>query len=142
MMQTNKILVDTSFVYGSYDHGDKYYNSAIQWIKTNPSATLVMPDVVLVEATYLIRENMSVSDTIRFLKSYVPNVFELECVSSADVERASEIMLQYMDAKLDFVDCIISTQAERFNIAQICTFDRRDFSIMKPRHILYFELLP
>lgn len=32
--------------------------------------------------------------------------------------------------------------AERLNITQILTFDRRDFSVFRPAHTPYFDLLP
>ncbi len=32
--------------------------------------------------------------------------------------------------------------AERLNITRIVTFDRRDFSVFRPSHCEYFELLP
>jgi predicted nucleic acid-binding protein len=44
--------------------------------------------------------------------------------------------------RFDFVDCAILTLAERLDITQICTFDRRDFAAYKPTHCEYLELLP
>jgi hypothetical protein len=32
--------------------------------------------------------------------------------------------------------------SERLQITQVCTFDRRDFSIFRPTHYDYLELLP
>jgi uncharacterized protein len=51
-------------------------------------------------------------------------------------------MPQYASAKLDFVDCTIMAVAERLEIQHIATFDRRDFSIVRPAHIEHFILLP
>ncbi len=48
----------------------------------------------------------------------------------------------YPGAKLDFVDCCIMAMSERLNITRVCTFDRRDFSIFRPAHCDYLELLP
>ncbi len=31
---------------------------------------------------------------------------------------------------------------EGLNVTEICTFDRRDFSIFRPTHCDYLELLP
>ncbi len=56
--------------------------------------------------------------------------------------RMQVIMEQYGDAKFDFVDVAIMAISERLNIQQICTFDRRDFSIFRPIHCDYLELLP
>src|SRR5688572_2043961 len=128
----NKIMVDTSFAYGIYDRDDKYHQQATAWMKTNLQSQLILPDVVLVEATYLVRANTNhnMLRVVNFLQNFVPNTFQLESVLAVDVKLASEIMFHYLDAKLDFVDCIISAQAERLNIKQICTFDRRDFAMM------------
>jgi predicted nucleic acid-binding protein len=51
----NKALVDTSFLYGTYDESDKYHEQAIAWGTANPNYHLIIADVVLVEATYLIQ---------------------------------------------------------------------------------------
>jgi len=79
---------------------------------------------------------------IAFLETIAHPQITLECVSKADIQRATEIMEQYHDANLDFVDCCIMAQTERLNISSVCTFDRRDFSLFRPRHCDYLELLP
>jgi len=50
--------------------------------------------------------------------------------------------LAYADARLDFVDCCIMALTERLDIRRVATFDRRDFSIFRPNHGDYLELLP
>jgi hypothetical protein len=51
-------------------------------------------------------------------------------------------MEKYSDIELDFVDCCIVAIAERLNLTEICTFDRRDFSIIRPTHVEYLTLHP
>jgi predicted nucleic acid-binding protein len=53
-----------------------------------------------------------------------------------------DVMRTYLDADLDLVDCCLTALAERMNIRHICTFDRRDFALIRPQHTDYFELLP
>lgn len=36
----------------------------------------------------------------------------------------------------------LGQEAERLNVRQIITTDRRDFSLVRPRHCVAFELLP
>jgi predicted nucleic acid-binding protein len=67
---------------------------------------------------------------------------ELISLTKDDAERATEIMEAYSDARFDFVDCCIMALSERLNITQVCTFDRRDFVIFRPKHCDYLELLP
>jgi hypothetical protein len=66
----------------------------------------------------------------------------LEQVTLPDLARADAIMNTYPEARLDLVDCLVGAMAERLNITEICTFDRRDFGIMRPAHCDHFDLLP
>jgi uncharacterized protein len=66
----------------------------------------------------------------------------LQSVILQDLKRAREIMASYPDAQLDFVDCCLMALSERLRISKICTYDRRDFLIFRPRHCDYLELLP
>jgi len=59
-----------------------------------------------------------------------------------DLNRAREIMLAYASARFDLVDCCIMALAERLNVIQVATFDRRDFSIFRLPNGGYLELLP
>ena len=77
-----------------------------------------------------------------FLKQVVASDTILEPISSADLQRVTEILDQYVDSRLDFVDATIIAIAERRNITHILTLDRRDFTIVRPKHCLYFEILP
>lgn len=65
--------------------------------------------------------------------------FELTPTDATDRTRMLEIMETY---GFDFVDCAIMAQAERLNITDIYTFDRRDFSVFVPRHAAHLRLLP
>jgi predicted nucleic acid-binding protein len=56
--------------------------------------------------------------------------------------RSAELLKQYADAKLDFIDALIAAMAERLNIRRLLTLDRRDFQLIRPRHCAGFELLP
>ncbi len=66
----------------------------------------------------------------------------VEPLNVDDLTRVREILQTYPDAKLDFVDCCIMAMSARLNITRVCTFDHRDFSIFRPAHCDYLELLP
>ncbi len=59
-----------------------------------------------------------------------------------DLERAAEILEKYADSKIDYVDAVIMAIAERLNIKRILTVDRRDFSLFRPKHCDFFEIIP
>ena len=67
--------------------------------------------------------------------------FQIVDLSKADRQRMHEIMQQYQDVELDIADVAQLVLAERLGITRIYTFDRRDFSIFRPTHCDYLELL-
>ena len=66
----------------------------------------------------------------------------LESPTQEDYSRSAELLKQYADASLDFVDALIAAMAERLNITRLLTLDRRDFQLIRPKHCPTFELLP
>jgi hypothetical protein len=79
---------------------------------------------------------------IVFLQSLERTQPPLEAITYLDLNRAREIMTEYRDAQFDLVDCCIMALSERLHIQHICTFDRRDFSIFRPKPWGYLHLLP
>jgi len=78
----------------------------------------------------------------RFLSSMTPNAVQLESMFPEDLTRTHQILEQYADNQLDFTDAAVVATAERLSIIRIYTLDRRDFSIICPKHCDYFELSP
>lgn len=56
-------------------------------------------------------------------------------IEEADLSRATELVNQYADTRIDFVDCTIVAVAERLDISRI-------FRILRPKHCDYFEISP
>ncbi len=138
-MPKPKILVDTSFVLAAYNKNDRLHQKAVSSVQ---NVDLLLPQVVLVEATYFFKAKGGIPAAVKFLDGLLTSQTPLESITYADLARARDIMSVYADARFDFVDCCIMALAERLNITQIYTFDRRDFAIFRPRHCPYLELLP
>ena len=77
-----------------------------------------------------------------FVSSMTPETIQVESVTPEDLIRVHHILEQYADNQLDFTDAAIVAIAERLNITRVNTLDLRDFSIIRPSHCDYFELLP
>jgi predicted nucleic acid-binding protein len=60
----------------------------------------------------------------------------------ADLLRMSELVATYADMPLGAVDASVVAIAERLDVTSIATLDRRHFSVVRPRHIAAFTLLP
>ena len=137
-----KILLDTSFLYALNDRRDRNHVRSVGFLHTLMSASLLLPTSVLPEVCYLLHSRLGHTAMRRFLSGLVASDIELESVRAADMERVTEILAQYADARLDFTDAAIVALAERLNVTYILTFDRRDFTIVRPQHCDFFELFP
>lgn len=135
------ILLDSSFMVALYDSKDKYHRAAINFANKSDAITL-LPEVALTEIAFLLRRNGGNLALQFFLEDLQQEATSLESLSLIDIKRAREISVEYASADFDFVDCCLMALSERLDITRICTFDRRDFSIFRPKHCEYLELLP
>lgn len=140
MMKTSA-LIDSGFLRTLYDPIHRDYAASLAALELGKVEPII-PYIVLTEAAFLFRRDGGVPAVVRFLTSLQRSQPRLEITQYEDLERAKDMMLEYGDVRLDFVDCCIVAMAERLNITKIATVDRRDFTIIRPKHCEYFELLP
>ena len=62
--------------------------------------------------------------------------------TSADLDRIFELVETYADLPLGTVDASVIAVAERLNLPAVATLDHRHFSVVRPRNVPAFELLP
>jgi predicted nucleic acid-binding protein len=134
-------LADTSFLYAVFDKRDSRH-ALTRTILDASEIQLIIPDVVLGETMYLQKARIGIHGVAISLEGLIAAQIPLQAISYVDLARIREVTETYADAKFDFVDCCIMALSERLNITKICTFDHRDFSIFRPRHCAYLELLP
>lgn len=102
----------------------------------------IIPASVLPEVAHLLTRRLGYDATRRFITNLAiekPPIVELVI---QDYERIAAIINQYTDLRLDFADASILALAERLNITNVLTLDRRDFSVLRPKHCTHLELLP
>ncbi len=134
-------LVDASYLVALGYSRDRNHARAKAFAIAH-EASLLIPDVVLVEAIYNLQRLGGTAAAVQFSQALAVEISPLVPLTTVDFVRAIALMDRYRDAELDFVDCCLTALAERLDIAHICTFDRRDFSMIRPQHIEYFVLLP
>jgi hypothetical protein len=134
-------ILDTSFLFALTDQNDHNHQRVLA-VAQSVSEPLVLPAVVLPEVCYLIASRLGHQAMRRFVSNMTPDAVQVESVTTEDLVRVHQILEQYADSQLDFTDAAIVAIAERLNIIRVYTLDRRDFSIIRPRHCDYFELFP
>jgi uncharacterized protein len=76
------------------------------------------------------------------LNDIVQGSYRVESLLNSDYARAREVMQQYADFDIGFVDAAVLAIVERLGEPKLATLDRRHFGAMKPRHVMSLQLLP
>lgn len=103
---------------------------------------LVVPETVLVEVDYWVLKLLGNEAWKVFLEDLAQGAYRLECLEEADLVRAGEIERTYEGLDLGLVDASVIALCERLNEDKVATLDRRDFSVVRPRHCNHLLLLP
>jgi hypothetical protein len=135
------VLVDTGIVYALADKRDAWHKRAADYI-AKFEGKLTIPSTVIPEACYLLGAYLGQSAEIGFVNSLLKRELIIEHHRENDLKRCIELMKQYQDLNIGFVDASIVAVSERLKIQKILTTDRRHFSTVKPDHCDGFTLLP
>jgi len=136
----NSILIDTSFLVALLNSDDHNHARTLAFTNKN-DLPMRVPEVALTEVLYLINRAGGVPAKVKALRSILDAGLNRQSLEDVDIRRAAEIITRYPQANFDFVDVCLMALTERLDIRQVATFDRRDFSIFRPAHCDYLELL-
>jgi uncharacterized protein len=134
-------VADTSFVLAYMNKADKH-NAACDLVY-RLQRRVYLPQSTLTEIAFMLSRSGGNKRVAYFLQ-YLPSIpkFEVIALDSEDIQRTANLLHQYSDTRLDFVDVSVAVVAERLQISRILTLDHRDFSLIRPAHVEHFELLP
>lgn len=98
--------------------------------------------LVVTEVAYLLATRVGVQTEVRFIGDLAAGTLLPEEVAPGDWLRIAELVAAYRDLPLGTVDASIVAACERLGATSIATLDRRHFSVVRPRHVPSFELVP
>jgi predicted nucleic acid-binding protein len=101
-----------------------------------------VPTLVITEVAYLIGSRLGADAEVRFLGDLAAGAFAVEPVDPSDWLRIAELVGRYRDLPLGTVDASVVAVGERLGITEVATVDRRHFSVVRPRRVGGFTLLP
>jgi uncharacterized protein len=101
---------------------------------------LVVPTMVVAEATYLVGTRLGASAEAAFLRGV--GDLEVEPPSPDDWPRIANLVERYADFPLGGTDASVIALAERVRASVVVTLDRRHFAAVQPLHRPAFDLLP
>lgn len=135
------MIVDTG-VFVAASNGDEPYHATCAALLQSSPGRLIVPALVIAEATYLIEQSKGPAAEAAFLRSLRSHRYQIEAPTEADLLRSAELVHQYADLPLGGTDASIVAVAERLGEVKIATVDRRHFTIIRPVHAEHFTLLP
>jgi hypothetical protein len=134
-------IVDTNFLVSLTNPREQAHQACVSLVRT-VQERLIVPYVVLPEATYLINKYQGHHIMRQFVHRMKQPAWNFEPLQRSDLAVVANILDKYDDQDLDFVDAAIVAIAERLNITRLLTLDRRHFRLIRPAHCTAFELLP
>ncbi len=135
------ILIDTSFWVAIASPKDINHAQARATLRQIVEPRVVA-EPVLPELFYMLASWVSYRTAVNVFDSIRTGAFRVESLTTSDMARMKQIMVEYEDNAFDFVDVSIMALSERLNITDVYTFDRRDFAVFRPVHQPYLRLLP
>lgn len=133
-------VADTGFVVALLNRADRRHQDVLPVYQRYTA--ILLPQTVLAEIAYLVGRNGQLARVWQFLRGLQSSHLRLIALTELDVERIADILEEYSDSRIDFVDASVMAAAERHGSATILTLDHRDFSIFRPRHCPHFNILP
>jgi predicted nucleic acid-binding protein len=135
------VLLDSGFLLASLNSSEAEHQATIRVLESIREP-IVSAGAGNHRGCLLLVRDIGNDAAAEFISSLADTELILEAPLAEDYLRSAEILRQYADANLDFVDALIAATAERLNIKRLLTLDRRDFQLIRPRHCDSFELLP
>ena len=97
---------------------------------------------MVTEVAYLIETRIGTDAVVRLIGDLASGDLQIEPVAVSDWLRIAELVHKYRDLPLGTVDASVVAAAERLGITAVATIDRRDFSVVRPRHCDRLRILP
>lgn len=135
------ILVDSGPLVAAANRGDQSHDRCLAAL-TSASRPRLVPGPVIAETCFLLARDAGHGVEADFLRSFATGFFEHLDLTAGDLARAADLVEEYADLRLGGTDACVVALAERLGITQLATLDRRHFSVVRPRHVDAFTLIP
>lgn len=123
------------------DDADPDHERCAALLQQHPGPLVTTP-LVVAEVGWLLDRQLGAMAEARFYRSVRNGDLAVEELTEADWGRIADLVETYANLRLGGTDASLVAVAERQNLTQLATLDRRDFSVVRPRHVEAFVLLP
>jgi len=135
------IVVDTGVLVSAADSDEPRHDACSSLLRQH-RGELIIPAPVVPETAWLIESRMGPAAEVRFLRLITTGELEVFDLDLLGYARCVELIEAYSDMGLGLVDASVVAVAEILNISTVATLNRRDFTVVRPRHVDALELIP
>lgn len=135
------LLLDTSVVVASLVRRERQHMACRSLIESS-TEQVAIPAPALSEIDYLVHRLVGGAAMPALLRDIERGAYRLEELVGDDLPRVIQVMQDYEDLEVGFVDAAVLTIVERLEEPKLATLDRKHFAAMRPRHVDALELLP
>jgi hypothetical protein len=132
-------VVDTGPLYAVADADDDEHVRCLDVLQ-RADLDLIVPALVIAEATYLIGSRLGAAAEAAFLRGLA--TFEVESPQAEDWPAIGSMVERYADFPLGGTDASVAVLADRLGTDFIVTLDARHFSVIRSRQGQPYRLLP
>ncbi|MBS0264221.1 MAG: PIN domain-containing protein [Planctomycetes bacterium] len=135
------LICDTSGIFALYDADDAHHEAIIAVVAAEPGP-LFIPVILLAEIDYLLTVRLGIAAAIDFTDAVAQGEFTLVPLTTSDLARCRELMVEYRDLEIGLADATIVAAAERLGMPRLLPLDQRHFRTIKPGTFSHFVILP
>jgi predicted nucleic acid-binding protein len=135
------VIVDTGVLLAAADADDADHRACVGVLRDR-RGELMVPAPVVSECAWQIERNLGPTSEAAFLRLITSGQLDVVDLSLADYSRCIELIETYSDLSLGLVDASVVTVGENLGVDILATLNHRDFTVVRPRHIDAFELIP
>jgi predicted nucleic acid-binding protein len=139
------ILVDTGPLVASINRRDPVHQVCRQLLDSRADDLLVTP-YVIAEVCWMAASRIGATAEANVIDAVAAGELQQVTVTDDELRRIAELLHQYADLHggqgLSLADASVVAVAEHRGVREIATLDVTDFSLVRPRHVPHFTLLP
>lgn len=135
------LILDTGPIVALLDGTDPEHDRCVAMV-AGVNEDLIVPAAVLVEVDYWLLNLYGHEPWQTFVEDIASGAYRLHPLGEHTLTRAVAIEREYASLDLGLVDASVIATCEELDEPKVATLDRRDFSVVRPRHCDHLALLP
>lgn len=134
------LIIDTGPLFAALHTRDRDHDRCAALLETD--AQIVSPAPVVVETEWLVTSRLGARAFDAVYEDICSGALRVIDLSQEQWARVRQLCDRYADLPLGLVDASVVAVAETLGEGTIATLDHRHFSVVRPRHVAAFDLIP